>query len=206
MATPAQLFELRCPDCNKTHWEIDNAYRGMDGKKTQFSKCPYFCPHCDYSREGYVVLQESPPHFLLQPHPIFPMTKQDFGYWVDILEREFPSHPRLKELGRSFVPMTPEEAYARSPNIVRVTDETGSAQHYPQLDREASILFEFMDEPGNALTFVHKDGRELSVILTDDGKFETRTRETATSDEEIQSDLARTEAWAMIERFYESRR
>ena len=58
---------------------IDHDYRGMGlTKEVRYSQRTYYCPHCQCTRSGYLVLQKSPPMFFLQPHPVNPMSRTDF--------------------------------------------------------------------------------------------------------------------------------
>jgi len=102
--TPPRLIQLKCPKCAKTHWTIDSDYRGIDGIYIDYSERDYQCPTCGYSEAGYTVLQQSPPEFLLQPHPMYPMRQKVFDYWADILKSNFPDHPIIKGLGKEFRP------------------------------------------------------------------------------------------------------
>jgi hypothetical protein len=42
-------------------------------------------------------LQKSPPEFFLQPHPLYPMTQEEFDRWHMLLKQHFPDHPKLKD-------------------------------------------------------------------------------------------------------------
>jgi hypothetical protein len=48
---------------------------------------------------GYLVGAKSPPAFFLQPHPMYPMSVEEFDWWVAVLREHFPNHPRLGDLG-----------------------------------------------------------------------------------------------------------
>jgi TIR domain-containing protein len=102
--TPPILVQLKCPKCATTHWTIDSDYRGTDGVFVDYSERVYQCPTCAYSEVGYTVLQKSPPHFLLQLHPMYPMRQEEFDYWAEILKSEFPDHPMTTQLGKEFRP------------------------------------------------------------------------------------------------------
>jgi hypothetical protein len=102
--TPPRLTELQCPQCRSNHWTLDSDYRGMDGEFVAYRERTYSCPQCHYSGISFTVLQQSPPEFLLQPHPMYPMSERDFYYWLKILEHNFPDHPQLKEFGGEFRP------------------------------------------------------------------------------------------------------
>lgn len=71
-----------------------------------YEKREYECPTCRYSGPGFQTLAKSPPEFLLQPHPMYPMTQADFDCWVSILRMHFPEHPLLTKLGKEFRPNT----------------------------------------------------------------------------------------------------
>jgi len=108
-STPPRLIELECPICHTKHWELDADYRGMGlwGQRNKsYEEREYRCYECRYEGTGYRVIQKSPPEFLLQPHPMYPMTQADFDHWVTILRENFPDHPRLKDLGNGFRPNT----------------------------------------------------------------------------------------------------
>jgi TIR domain len=104
--TPPKLVQLKCPECAATHWTIDSDYRGIDGIYIDYSERDYECPGCGYSKEGYSVLQKSPPEFFLQPHPMYPMRQKDFDYWADILTSHVPDHLIIEDLGKEFRPNT----------------------------------------------------------------------------------------------------
>ena len=78
----------------------------MDGIYIDYKKRAYQCPNCACSGVGYKVLQKAPPEFLLQPHPMYPMSRKAFDYWTTILRVNFPDHPRVGELGKEFYPNT----------------------------------------------------------------------------------------------------
>ena len=96
------MVEVLCSICRDSHWEIDHDYRGMFGQKVRYSQRTYYCPHCQSTRSGYFVLQKSPPTFFLQPHPVHPMNRTEFEYWVAVLRRNFPDHPNLSNLNNDW--------------------------------------------------------------------------------------------------------
>ena len=96
--TPPRLTELRCPQCKSGHWILDSDYRGMGGVFVAYEERDYPCPACGYSGHSFSVLQQSPPEFLLQPHPIYPMSRRDFDHWMQVLKENFPDHPHGSEL------------------------------------------------------------------------------------------------------------
>jgi hypothetical protein len=105
--TPPRLVQIECPICQTKHWEIDADFRGepLAGLPAKvYVEREYRCYKCLYHGTGYHVIQKSPPEFLLQPHPMYPMTQADFDHWVAILRENFPDHPQLKELGKGFRP------------------------------------------------------------------------------------------------------
>ncbi len=104
--TPPRLIQLRCPRCLHSQWIIDSDFRGISDRFIHYSERPYLCPHCNYSGTGYAVLKLSPPEFLLQPHPMYPMRRREFDFWAEILRRHFPDHPKVMQLGNEFHPNT----------------------------------------------------------------------------------------------------
>jgi hypothetical protein len=170
MATPPRLTELKCPQCSEVHWEIDHDYRGMCGEEEPYESRVYGCPHCLARLPGFEVLRQSPPEFLLQPHDLYPMTRKEFNYWLEILKAEFPDHPMSSESSRKFYPRSPKQAYARLPAVLEMTDEESSRSIYPELDTAIEWL-DLMDEPGAYLELSHKNGGKLLVTLTDDETF-----------------------------------
>jgi hypothetical protein len=50
---------------------------------------------CAHRGIGHRVLQKPPPEFFLQPHPLYPMTQEDFDRWHKLLKQHFPDHPKL---------------------------------------------------------------------------------------------------------------
>ena len=104
--TPSRLTELRCPECQGSHWVLDSDYRGMDGGFVAYEERDYECPACGCSGRSFSVRRQSPPEFVLQPHPMYPMSQSDFDEWVHILRTHFPNHPLLEDLGGKFRPYT----------------------------------------------------------------------------------------------------
>jgi len=88
------MIELKCPECEAVHWELDADYPGMSEPFIEYSSRPYKCPSCGRTGVGYIVGQKSPPEFILQPHPMYPMTEDEFGYWMRIYETHFPERAR----------------------------------------------------------------------------------------------------------------
>jgi DNA-directed RNA polymerase subunit RPC12/RpoP len=179
--TPARLVEIECPNCRHRHWVIDHDFRGMGGTghvELAYEDRRYECPSCGGARTGWAVIQNSPPEFLLQPHDLYPMTPSEFDHWVTILKANFPTHPRLADLGRGFFPRTPEEVqarkeeYARAHPIVEMRDQDGSRVAFPEL-RQALDWLEVM-RPNDSLTFLHTDGGSLQVTLPAPGAFRVR--------------------------------
>ena len=102
MATPPRMVELECPNCKHCHWEIDHDYRGsalVGERELSYDERTYDCPACNGATTGYRVLRRSPPEFFLQPHPMYPMTTQDFANWLSLFRTAFPSDERLKSVG-----------------------------------------------------------------------------------------------------------
>lgn len=100
MATPPRLVKLQCPACHAIHWEIDHDYRSDDPEgELSYAERVYKCPTCGTMGRGYEVREKSPPEFFLQPHPMYPMSVDEFDRWVAVLRENFPDHPRLRDLG-----------------------------------------------------------------------------------------------------------
>jgi hypothetical protein len=107
--TPPILAELKCPRCSEVHWVIDHEFRGpavLGGTELGWEEREYVCPRCRYEGTGYTRGRRSPPEFFLQPHPMFPMTRVDFEYWVSVLRQHFPDDPSLGHLGTTWYPGT----------------------------------------------------------------------------------------------------
>ena len=105
--TPPRLIEFACPTCKAAHWEIDSDYRGANlvGKpELSYPEREYFCQACRSRYVGWRLLQASPPAFLLQPHPMYPMTRRAFKYWATVLQEQFPDHPLVPKIGITFIP------------------------------------------------------------------------------------------------------
>jgi hypothetical protein len=110
MATPARMVELECPGCHRAHWVIDNDYRGsglLGKRELAYEERTYACPACSAASVGHRVLRKAPAAFFLQPHPVYPLTTQDFAHWLALFRAHFPSHERLRRLGVSEAPRTP---------------------------------------------------------------------------------------------------
>ena len=97
--TPPRLVELKCPQCAGQHWVIDSDFRGISGTDLTYKEREYSCSKCGQRAQGHRVLQKSPPEFLIQPNPVYPMTQRDFDYWHRILKQHFPDHVLLKDAG-----------------------------------------------------------------------------------------------------------
>lgn len=106
MATPPRLVELRC-QCLAAHWKIDHDYRGTHGEEEPYEARVYSCTECGFTGAGFTLLRKSPPTFFLQPHPLYPMTQQEFESWVAVVQEHFPDHPLLNELRRRWYPELP---------------------------------------------------------------------------------------------------
>jgi len=176
--TPPRLSEVECPNCRALAWIIDSDYRGIDGVKLPYSEREYSCRGCRRSGAGWTLKQQSPPEFLLQPHDLYPMTREAFAFWVGILRAEYTDHPRLAELGKSFYPRTPQEveaqkeAYRRAHPVVEMRDQDGSRMEFPDA-RHALDWLEVM-RPTDFVVFVCSDGAALQVAGPAGGPFAVR--------------------------------
>lgn len=74
------------------------------GVELSYPEREYFCPHCKRTGSGNAVLQKSPPEFFLQPHPLYPMNESNFAHWVKILRQNFPDHPMLADVYKTWYP------------------------------------------------------------------------------------------------------
>jgi hypothetical protein len=170
MSTPPRLVEIECPTCNRSHWEIDCDYRGIE-PDAGYPDRLYKCPKCGAKSSGWRVKQKSPPEFLLQPHDLYPMTHGDFNHWVAVLKANFPRHPAIKRLGDDFYPRTPEEAQERKPAVLQMRDQDNSLRIFPESD-DVEEWIELMEKETDFLRFLHKDGGELLVFGQASGPFE----------------------------------
>jgi hypothetical protein len=141
-------------------WVIDSDSR-MGGDRSTYHQRVYACKACSRHDSGYAVIQQGPEEFLFQPDDHHPMTLQDFEHWARILKENFPDHPRVRELGRSFVPCLPEDSYHARPFVLEMRDRRGRRRTRPQLSEAA----EWLAKLGwmNTLTFQNKDGWTLRV-------------------------------------------
>ena len=96
MSTPPRLCRLVC-SCGSAHWEIDSDFRGIDGREASYDERTYECPECGYRGPGFMLREQSPPEFFLQPHSRDPMPRSEFDDWVEVLRTNFPDHPRLAD-------------------------------------------------------------------------------------------------------------
>lgn len=176
--TPGRLTEIECPQCHEASWTIDSDYRGTDGVFLPYPERPYLCRRCAWSGPGWTLKRQSPPAFLLQPHDMYPMSHADFDYWVAILRTNFPDHPHLARLGRSFFPRTPEEAaradeaHARAYPVREMRDQDGARRKDPTI-RHAVEWVEIMI-PGDSLSFLRRDGGELRITKPAQETFSAR--------------------------------
>lgn len=129
MATPPLMVELKCPNCRGSHWEIDHDFRwsGLGGEsELSFKERTYDCPACNKTGAGYRVLQKSPPEFLLQPHPLYPMTTREFAHWLSVFRAAFPSDDRLDSVGVYWYPGKSDEQARK----LRDAGRLGAVQGY----------------------------------------------------------------------------
>jgi hypothetical protein len=171
MATPYRLIELECPGCRGRTWVIDADYRGADGRRTDYETLDYTCRRCAYHGAQWRLGQKSPPTFLSQPHPLYPMTQRAFDYWVGILREHFPEYRRLAQLGTGFRPCLPEEADAhrlehfRHYPIVEMRDPHGERRHGP-FSHDVEVIRTLA--PGDWITLTRYDGPTLHIERRDD--------------------------------------
>jgi hypothetical protein len=162
-----RLAQLECPNCHRTRWMTgpDKTTEAIGGPLWPDAGLEQYCPACGRSAPAWVVREQAPKSFLVQPNILHPMTRQDFDYWVGVLRAHFPDHPRLRQEGRVFEPATPDQAKARrdayvaAHPIVDMRDQEGASRRFPDLRRACEWL-EVM-RPGDHLTFVHRDGDTL---------------------------------------------
>ncbi len=179
--TPPRLTEVECPECHKTKWIIDSDYweADLDGSiDLGYAERSYSCAGCGRVGPGWLVRQQSPPEFWLQPHDMYPMTHADFDHWVAILRANFPDHPRLAELGKSFFPRTPEEvacaraAWEQAHPVGLMRDQDGARREDPDI-RDATDWLEVM-KTGDSLSFLRRDGGVLQVRGSEGEAFSVR--------------------------------
>jgi hypothetical protein len=130
MATPARLTEIECPHCHATKWIIDNDYRGaslVGGVELGYPERTYDCAGCGKSGPGWSVKQQAPAAFLLQPHPVHPMTTPEFARWLAVFRAQFPSDARLRSVGVSWYP---GEAGEEQTQRLRDARQIGAVQGY----------------------------------------------------------------------------
>ncbi len=151
-------------------WIIDSDYRGADlagGVELGYFERSYSCMACGREGPRWSVRQQAPPAFLLQPHDLCPMTHADFDHWVAILRTNFPDHPLLEKLGRSFFPCTPEEvasareAWERDHPVGEMRYQNGARRKDPNIG-QARYCLEVM-KPGGSLSFLRRDGGVLQI-------------------------------------------
>ena len=177
--TPPRLTELRCPCCAGTHWVIDSDFRGMDAELEEpYERRAYACPRCSHRGASYQVVQQSPPAFLLQPHPLYPMSESEFAYWVGILREHFPDHPSLRRLGSDFVPYTPEQAgsdrraFEALYPVAVIRDQDGATRRDPTYAEVEDWLD--MMRPGDTLAVSDRHGAEIVVTCDAPAGFSVR--------------------------------
>ena len=192
--TPLRLSEIGCPRCHETHWIIDSDYRGIGRPDVPYRERDYACPICGQAGSGWTVLVQSPPEFFLQPHDMYPMTKDEFDRWATILRAHFPDSPFVSRLdlprsdddddlfvshfGR-FFPRTPEEAAAR--DVLREEIHLRLRGHILEMRgsrrrKERPSEWDLMDgfslvKPGNPLSLAHEDGSRIEIAAVPDGRF-----------------------------------
>lgn len=166
MSTPPRLNQLECPNCHALTWLIASDCPGSHAGDFRHEQRPYPCSTCSHVGPGWMVRQQSPPEFLLQPHDLYPMTQEAFDYWVDILKTHFPTHHRLADVGTTFVPRLPEEAAALKAArdaaypVGEMRDQDGACRVDPVL-RDVIDWIEMMND-GDVLRLHRRDGGTLS--------------------------------------------
>jgi hypothetical protein len=106
------------------------------------------------------------------------MTEAEFDHWVEILKTNFPDHPRLAELGRTFYPCTPDESasarasWERAHPVREMRDQDGARRADPAL-ADAVDWLDMMNH-GNLLRFLRRDGGVLEVNKLGDEMFSMR--------------------------------
>jgi hypothetical protein len=167
--TPPRLTELACPVCHAVTWVIDSDDRGIDGSCLQYNERDYRCSRCRHQGQGWKLLRQSPPEFLLQPHSMYPMTQAAFDDWVEILRSHFPEHPKVNRLGTEFRPYLPEEAEAdraahgRAHPVSEIRDQDGARRIDP--DMRDVIDWADMMKPGDTLALIRRDGGVLKLTM-----------------------------------------
>ena len=181
--TPPRLCELTCPRCRRVSWEIDYDFRGSrgGGAMTPYHERQYTCRHCGASGAGWTLGQQSPPAFLLQPHSLYPMTRDEFARWVNVLKVHFPDHPHLARLGTTFVPMTPDQAAREANEVARghpveyLIDQDGARRFSPS-EADAVDWVDMMSV-GDTLRVVLRAGGELLISSVPDALYDLRCRD-----------------------------
>jgi len=74
------------------------------GVELSYRQRTYTCSNCHQETAGHRVIRKGPPEFFLQPHPLYPMTKEDFDYWLDIFRTYFPDDPLLAKAYKEWRP------------------------------------------------------------------------------------------------------
>jgi NAD(P)H-flavin reductase len=109
-------------------------------------------------------------HWEIDHDFLYPMTKADFDHWVEVLQENFPDHPRLKELNKRFFPCTPEEAYSRAPHVVEMRGKEILIRERP--DSEFARMWFELEGREEVMRFLSKEGGELKVVGPVGGPFE----------------------------------
>jgi hypothetical protein len=104
---------------------------------------------------------------------MYPITQEEFDFWVDVLQSHFPTHPMLEELGGRFKPCTPEEAeaehaaHARAHPVGEMRDQDGARRGDP----DAKDVVDWIDmmKTGDVLLLSRRDGGMLKFWLDRSG-------------------------------------
>lgn len=206
--TPPRLIELACPGCDGRVWTIDSDVRGIDGVRAAFETEPYSCAVCSRRGGGWRVVQASPPAFFLQPHRLYPMTQDEFDYWVARLREHFPDSPKLASAGGSWRPWLPEEAEAArleheaAHPVFEMRDQDGARR----ADPDPRTTREWVDimVPGDWLEFRRHTGHSLRLVRNSDGCI-ARWRTAEGEDAHVRHGLALDDAYEAARAYLDPR-
>src|SRR5262249_10144319 len=95
---------LECPRCRATSCIYHTDHTGGPGGDNYLNigdRAGGSCSKCG-PEAPLTVKQQAPPAFFVQPHDLYPMSQEEFDYWVAVLREHHPEDRKLQDLGKTW--------------------------------------------------------------------------------------------------------